>query len=273
MSSRESALAALIDSVPVDGEFPPTLVLPEYIHNRTLASVAQTGNDGRERSLHFHHRFGRWSGGLAMRGPHAELDDEGNFVGAQGNRLHHLMTVINRPQVHVHTHPTFVSNFFKAREALSPEAEILLADLNQSMGTIQARVPSGSDVQGTLEMPWASVAHIIGAESGSFLWMHKDVHSPHNSFFARPGKSAEHAKAMGQLADKSQGTVIRFGDEKALMNVGAKLDKKTTAQQLLEARAWALSSRYVCYASDDVENPVLKIVVPGENVKKQEVAL
>lgn len=257
--SREKALCDLLgtDNPVPPSEYPDELTLPQHLHSKILSALDRTVNDGHERSLHFRHRRDRWYGGLAVKGTQYDIAS-----GAHISWMHLNSTIFYPPHVHVHTHPLpdegdIRNELEKHNSIIGGDKETLRRQLPfiQKSSRALSSLPSGDDVFRSLNEPMASIANLVAAESGSFLWVHRDINSKAllvNSFSAAFFEKRSRAR--------NSATYIGECDGVAFQNLAHATDIR---QQLLDSRVEALRSAYVCYSSKDPDSTSL---VKVENV-------
>lgn len=237
LEKREAALKNLFfmpAEDPLPEEYPHRLMLPPYIHEMALSALDRTIFDLRERTMHFRYRNERWSGGPCMRG--TVIDP---VLGtSHSSSLHGLLGLVRVPDIHVRTHqsPDFSKLQKTAGQPIREPYHI-------------AAMPSADEVRDAIISPIASVGHLVAAEDGLFMWIHRnlDYKKPHLQT-PRPERelrriSAQHAMHFMEAAD----AIAREGDVR----------KHDLYDKLRTSRIWALKKNYVCYSNNNPEKSIL----------------
>lgn len=252
-ATKENALEALIGAAPEDlpSDYPAVVYLPENIHERALDAINNTADDFRERSINFSYGKDRWMGGIALRGPALNGDR-----GASTNLPHGIISLFSQPHLLFHTHPHPNQHHVdQATENIrkrggKTEQEILEDELYYSRFMEQTfALPSGNDVTVAFANSQGAIGGLISSEGGHFLQVLKNVHEPNLRPFSNVSGNGLGRKSIeaGQKQDNLMQNIV---DSYPLGN--------DAQQKILDATAVLLSSKYVCYFSDDPENAELK---------------
>jgi hypothetical protein len=270
--SRRSALHNLLGvNGPVSpSEYPAEITLPENIHTRTLEAVEGTAVDGRERSARFNYEFKRWTGGLTMKGTKLSNISEGEQR-ARVNRLHLALALFSPSHVHVHTHPqpremleAIVDKTIDRESAegheTTPEMAAYIEKAAEKVARMYVSLPSSGDVYNALRTPLSSVGQIVASEGGTFLWVHRNTRDATNIY----GKTFKLLSSeRRRVAEKSYNHIDEVDtDIEVALPHPSELDEKPVdlgpiRDSLIMSRVQALDPAYVCYFSENLENPRL----------------
>lgn len=246
MSGRSEAFESLVGVTPPISveEYPEKLLLPEHVHAVSLDALSGTIEDGRERSIHFRHSDEGWRSGRIVRG--------GRHT---ANLFHTNLTVFLPPHVYAHTHPNLTSEVLRTTvensqlEGIdSPEEH---EDTIRELVQVVHRVPSPGDVFRTLNSPTGSIGHLLVSSYGSFVWIHRDIKAT-KSVIRRNALTPKFVK-QNNLARKMK----RYVEEADVETYGNVSSIESTIEQVVQTRAKALVSDYVCYLNEDPDNPEL----------------
>jgi hypothetical protein len=240
---REEALSQFLGIDRPESEYPQSFTIPELIYQSALDALSSTIMDGRERSLHFRYRHNQWRGGIAVRGSRTST-----------NFLHTQSVLFLPPHIHIHTHPDITEEELSATvensniTGLNSEAEV--ENVLRQVLQLAHEVPSSNDVSRTLHEPGGSVGHLLLSSYGNFAWVHKDIKATRgllqNPFSPKYRRKISFANTKSVYVDNRDAAI--FSDVSV---------KDEVHQQLLQTRASALESAYVCYVSDEPEKATL----------------
>jgi hypothetical protein len=248
---RERALTDLLGGSLSADDYPESLTLPPYIHDRTQQAVAGAAEDGRERSIRFLYRRGRWTGGLAIKGTAPSIDKIGNWR-AEASRLDAAANVFYRPHIGMHTHPdpmpaiiqesvriVAASKGWSEEERLKQE-EVRLARLKEIYP-----LPSWLDIKEWSIWSHASIGNLVASTGGNFLML------------LRKGQPDTHV-LLECLTDVPYDIPKRGKDiYQAICGAVPEKPAESYRSLALAGITKTVGDRFVSYFSDDPESPHL----------------
>ncbi len=243
MNRLRRARRDLLNTVGSDSEYPNTVSLPNKIHNAVLDAVEETGQDKRERSVHFRYRCNTWLSGIAFRGSRSK--DSVSF-------LHMKLAEVYPPDIHFHTHPVLAVEAFRqdvmsAAEGrgakISEKTRDRMADMAMRAHALTTRLPSAPDMYSSILRPLGNLAHLVASDHGSFLWVRREVPwQPQGNRDEWRG-FVNNVEAQTSKADNIEISLTNPRDFTASL------------QNMLDTRVTILDPMYVCYASDHIDSP------------------
>lgn len=273
---RETAMRNLL-AIPQEATFPEPeaypeeFTIPEAIHEVALQALSATLVDERERSVHFRCKDDQWKAGMSVKGPKLGQN------GASNNVLHTFSAVMWPPHLHFHTHPTMTKSLIEAVfTSKIPNVNVALPG-NQEVierlvaGNAQSsRLASSDDISKTIKDPLGSIGHMLIAEGGIFMWLHRDLQFckgalvyPGGGGYHKQAQEAHQRKRYVECSDTLTYQEIRTG--------GGPSEK--TQQAFIDARVRALGKHYICYVNDNPnESLVTKQPVTIDSVDPQRVS-
>lgn len=255
---RKRALCDLLgtENIPLASDFPDSLALPERIHRGSLLAIGRTIKDGKERSTGFKYKYGRWMGGVMLKGTSHDINGRGNYSANVGTRAE-ILLMLNRPHLWLHTHPRPPRKIIEEalRAAVKshdwPEEKIA-EELDGVVAYDQAvyMLPSKTDIRSNYLRSIGAIGNMISTKESSYLILRKDLGYSGiwgGDWFGGVGE-ADRSRALAEF-DQADTDIFK-----------EILEAHNIKQAVLAATAKALGHRYVSYFSNDPESPRLERV-------------
>jgi hypothetical protein len=244
---RERALAALLSAQDISSQpdLPSQVTLPGQVHEVARQAILDTHGDERERKVGFRHIHGKWFAGIMRVGTSVKLLEDGTPTNASTG----INLYVGRPHLHMHTHPSPNPERVQESVELRPhtqgwsqtrKAELSNRESNFHEGSYM--LPSRGDLEATYSTSFGTLGNVIASSGGLFLSLRKDVRDRELLIPDEP----ENVKAI-------------LDEYKARFQFALKEEAPPLLTQrfLLRSAAGVLKNRYVCYFSEDPENPIL----------------
>jgi hypothetical protein len=263
MSSRSTKELALksfgVESSGQSIAFPETLTLPGYIHRKAISAVNDTA-DGSERSVNFDFLDNRWISNGTYTGTGIFVNAYGE-VGANTGKIDALRSTVLPPFVHLHTHPSLGRE--TASESISIRASLGKWDEGKQVVESQKMLdywvttqptPSAVDIRCYLNHASGRLINIISSDEGQFICVKKSLSMLGLCMLRRTLGIQKDLFKQRRL----NGDIACAAFSRRTLYEAYDGGDYPSREEILYLASKLLSTDYVSYFSEDLENPALQ---------------